>query len=57
MNTDTYTICGIDLCVFSPQTQNSQILLIYYFSIYEVRFNAQIVDSKLSNRKIKYNFV
>ena len=25
----------------------------YYFSIYEVRFNAQIVDSKLSNRKIK----
>ena len=35
----------------------SQILLIYYFSIYEVRFNAQIVDSKLSNRKIKYSFV
>lgn len=25
--------------------------LIYYFLIYEVRFNAQTVDSKLSNRK------
>ncbi|OUN82502.1 hypothetical protein B5F71_06955 [Bacteroides sp. An269] len=29
------------------------LILIYYFSIYEVRFNAQIVDSKLSNRKLK----
>ena len=27
--------------------------LIYYFPIYEVRFNAQIVDGKLSNCKLK----